>query len=105
MEAQISAFTSVDDPASIDLTIESRIDEPAGTAQIRLLNHNTAQFDLVGQYALGDTDTIDTIPGIGASNYVGARGEIELRIKHIVFVPFLAFTFESWLDWVEIAVE
>ena len=102
MEARISAVTTVGSPESLDLSIESRIDEPAGTAQIRLLNYNTQQFDLVGQYALSDTDTIDTILDIDATNYVSAQQEIELRIKHIVFVPFLAYTFESWLDEVRI---
>ena len=105
MEVIVSAETMVGAPSLIDLRFESRIDEPAGTAQVRLLNHNTQQFDFVGQYALGNTDTIDTIIDIDATNYVGGAGEIEMSIKHIVFVPFLAFTFESWLDWVEIAVE
>ena len=31
-------------------------------------------------------------------------GVMELSIKHRVFVPFLAFTFESWIDHVEFVV-
>jgi len=105
MEMQISAVTNVDNPSSLDLTIESRIDEPSGIAQVRLLNHNTQQYDLVGSHPLGSTDAIHTFEDIDATNYVSAQDEIELRIKHIVFVPFLAFTFESFIDWVEIVVE
>ena len=105
MEMLLSAQTTVDSPSLIDLRFETRIDEPAGTAQVRLLNHNTQQFDLVGQFALSNADTIDTIPDIDATNYVGGAGEIDLSIKHIVFVPFLAFTFESFIDQVEILVE
>jgi len=105
MEMQISAVTTVDNPASLDLTIESRIDEPAGTAQVRLLNHNTQQYVLVGSHPLGSTDAIRTFENVDASNYVDPNtGELDLRIKHIVFVPFLAFTFDSFIDWVEIAV-
>jgi len=36
---------------------------------------------------------------------VSESGDIELSIKHLVFVPFLAFTFESFVDQVEIVVE
>jgi len=105
MEMQISAVTSVDSPASLDLTIETRIDEPAGTAQVRLFNHNTQQYVVVGSHPLGATDSIRTFEDIDSGDYINPNtGEIELRIKHIVFVPFLAYTFESWIDWVEIQV-
>ncbi len=33
-----------------------------------------------------------------------SSGAIDLSIKHIVHVPFLAFTFESFIDQVEILV-
>jgi len=104
MEMQVSAVTTDDSASSLDLRFESRIDEPAGTAQVRLLNHNTGQYQFVGQFSVGNTDGVDTIANVDATNYVGANGEIELRLKHIVFVPFLAFTFESFIDWVEIQV-
>ena len=104
MEMRITANTSVPSPETLDLSIESRIDEPAGTAQVRLLNHATGEFDLVSQHAIGSTDATDTIPGIDADDYVNPQGDIELSMKHIVFVPFLAFTFESWIDWVEIGI-
>ena len=60
---------------------------------------------MVGSFAIGPTDSVSNIDGIDATDYVGPAGEIELRIKHLVFVPFFAFTFESWIDWVEITVQ
>jgi hypothetical protein len=105
MEAWISAETSIASPATINLTIESRIEHPTGFAQIRLLNHQTQRFELVRQYPLGPTDDVETIAGIDAADYVGPQGEIQLSIKQIVLVPFLAFTFESWIDWVDIEVQ
>ena len=104
MEARISAVATQLSPESLDLAIESRIDERSGIAQFSLLNHNTGRYDLMGQFGIGSADAIETIEDIGATDYVDGAGNIELSIKHIVFVPFLAFTFESWLDWVEIAV-
>lgn len=67
--------------------------------------YRNAQHDQGGSFALGNADAVNTIEGIDASNYVDGAGGIELSIKHLVFVPFFAFTFESWIDWVEIAVE
>lgn len=105
MEMTVSAQTDVPSPISLNLAIESRIDQPAGLAQIRLLNYATGQHDVVGQYPLGNADAIDTLPGIDATNYVSPQGEIEVSITHLVFVPYLAFTFESWIDNLVITVE
>jgi len=95
MTMVVNASTTVDSPATLDLTIESRIDEPAGTARVSLRNWNTGEFE-----------PVDTFP-VGATNYVNTSGggEIDLQLRHVVFVPFLAFTFESFVDHVEIAVE
>lgn len=82
-----------------------RIIEAAGLAQIRLLHHELAQFDLVGQYLLTNTDAIDTAPGIDSNNHANAQGDIQFSIKRNLFISFLAFAFESWIDWVEISVE
>jgi len=104
MEMRIDAATDVQNPAALDLAFEMRIDEPSGTAQVRLLNHGTSMFEQVGQFGIGTSDEVREIIGVAAGSYVSGQGEIELAIKHIVFVPFLAFTFESWVDLVEIAV-
>ena len=104
MEMQVSASTTAPNPVTLHLTIEARISEPSGTAQVRLFDYVAQQFDLVDQYAIGMTDAAEVTPDLPAGDYVSPQGEIELRIKHIVFVPFVAFTFESWIDLVEIAV-
>lgn len=105
MEMIVNAVTTVDTASTIDLTIESRIDEPAGLAQIKLFNWDTKQLESVGTYSLGNADNIDTINNISATNYIDGSGNIDLSIKHLVFVPFLAFTFESFIDHVEILVQ
>lgn len=105
MEIIVSAVTSVDAPIILDLKIESRIDEPSGLAQIRIRNWNTNQFESVGSYSIGNTDQVDLINSIDATNFIDGSGNIDLSIKHLVFVPFLAFTFELFIDQVEIVVE
>jgi len=104
MELIIGASTTVSSPSALDLTIEDRIDQPTGTAQVRLHNWTTGNFDLVGSYAIGPSDAVQTIENIDATIYVDVTGAIEVSIKHIVFKPFLAFTFESFIDQVVIDV-
>ncbi len=104
MEMRVTATTTINNPTNIDLTIEDRIDQPAGQAQIRLRNWNNGVFDLVGSYAINQSEQARPIEGIDATQYVNATGQIEVSIKHIVFVPFLAFTFESFIDEVRIDV-
>ena len=107
MEMTVSAASAVDSPVSLDLTIESRIDEPAGTETIRLRNWNTGEFDQISSHPVGMDEEARTFPGLDASNYINTSGagEIEARVQHVVFVPFLAFTFESFIDLVEFAVQ
>jgi len=105
MTMVVSAATTVDSPTTIDLTIESRIDEPSGTARVSLRNWSTGEFETVNSYAIGTTEESVQITGIDANDYVNGDGNIEVQVRHIVFVPFIAFTFESFIDQVQLAVE
>ncbi len=58
----------------IDITIEDRIDQPSGTAQVRLRNWNTGQFEIVGSYPLGMSDAAHTFLDIDAANFVRQLG-------------------------------
>jgi len=59
----------------------------------------------VGQYAIENSETTELVEDIDAAPYVSGTGQIDLSIKHIVFVPFLAFTFDSYIDHVQMTVE
>jgi len=104
MTADVTAVTSVGSPSAIDLTVESRIDQPSGTGQVWMYDWNAGAFDLIGTHPLGSTDAQQVFAGIPAGDYIDGGGTMVIRLKHIVFVPFLAFTFESWLDLVEAEV-
>jgi len=104
MEMLIEGNTSVTSPAFLDILIEQRIDEPSGIAQVRLRNWTSGVLEQVGTYAIGSSDATRTTSGVSAANYVDGSGDIDLSIRHIVFVPFFAFTFESFIDHVEISV-
>jgi hypothetical protein len=105
LDLVVHATTAASNPATIDLTIESRINQPSGTARVRLRNWNTNQFEQVSQYAIGNTEATQVISGINASNYVAGDGSIDVSIRHVVFVPIFAFQFDSFFDQVKIEVE
>jgi len=104
MELAVFATTTVPAPATIDVTIESRIDQPTGIATVFLRNWNSNDFEQVGQYSVGNTDATQVISGINATNYVNGNGDIDVKIKHVVFRPFLAFQFDSFFDLIQVDV-
>jgi len=104
LDLRVHAATTADSASSIDLTIESRINQPAGTARVLLLNHATGQYEQVGSYAVNDTEGTHVITGIPAADYVDAEGGIAVGIKHLVFVPIFAFQFDSFFDLIEVGV-
>jgi len=105
MEMVVAASTSVQSPSTLSIVIEERIDEPSGSSRIALRNWSTGEFEQIDSHSIGQTDNATTIPGVAAAPYVNGAGEIELRAKHTVFAPFLAFQFESFIDQVEITIE
>ena len=105
MEILIHALTDHPAPSTIDVLVEARIDEPSGLSRLLLRNWNTGAFDQVASDSIGMSDGIFSATGIAAGDYIGPNGEIDLMVRHNVFRPFLAFTFESFIDQVEIDVE
>jgi serine protease AprX len=105
MDLQVAADAGGPVAGTFDLAIESRLDQPAGTAQIRLLNHGTNQYDMVDSHALGNADATRVISNLAGPTYVGADGSISLRIRHLVFVPIFAFRFDSFFDLIEFTID
>jgi len=105
MEVHLDLHTDVANPALLDLLFETRINDTAGTAQVRLWNWSTSRFVQVGAFALGSTDQVRQVLDVPAGAYVNAQGEMRLAIKHLVFVPQFAYFFQSFLDEVRVTVE
>ncbi len=105
LEMTVLATTDRPSPTTLDLAVESRINQTTGTARLRLRNWNTTQLETISQYAIGSTEAIHTVTGLDATKYVRSDGAIELQVRHIVVVPVFAFTFESYFDWMELTAE
>lgn len=106
MEIIIGAHTQVTAPTMLDLTIESRINHPQGTATIGLHNWTSDTFDDIGTHDLGFDETIATFDGIDATDYVrDSDSRIELSLRHVVAVIFTAAGFDSFIDQTRVGVE
>ena len=101
----MSWFDKQVDAQQIDLLVESRISEPVGVGQVSLYNWFEEKFQPVLGYVITFEDTVATIENLPAAPFINGQDEILVSIKNIVFVPFLAFQFDSALDQVAIIVE
>ena len=104
MEVVVSAVTANGSPTNVNVSVEGLLDEPGGIARIALRNWNTGQFETVGSFAIGQSDTDAQFNGLDASKYVDGSGAIDVSIKTIVHVPFFAFTFDTGIDQVGVSV-
>jgi hypothetical protein len=101
----VHANTDITSPASLSLTVESRIGHPTGQMVIRLRRWSTAEFATVGSFTAGEAEVVRAVAGIDAAPFVNAAGDIDVSILHRVFVPMFAFRFDAWIDHVVIEVE
>lgn len=97
--------TGADNPSSMTLTIESAVNQPAGTATLRLKNFQSGQMETVETYGVDFGDDVHVVNGVGTANRIDGNGRIELEIKHVVVAGFSASGFRSSFDQVKIAVE
>jgi len=104
-EFLVDALAPLGDHASLHLAIESRLNQPSGTARIRMFDHGDSAFVTVAQYALNNTDALFTIADLDPSRYVAADGSIRAELRHVVFVPIFAFRFDSFFDVIRFAVD
>jgi hypothetical protein len=67
LDVVVDAITSVASPATIDITVEASRGVAGGTANFRLKNWSTNNWDQVDSYSLGTTEIARTKTGVTAS--------------------------------------
>jgi len=105
LELTITSVTDVVTATELAIEIESSIDEPIGFATVLLRNWATDEFEPIGQYQIGSNQETVQLDGISVNDRVNENGEIQLLIKHVVFAPLLAFTFDSSFDKIAVIAE
>lgn len=105
-ELLLTFETTTDGPEIMGATVESRINNPVGVGQIRLKNYNDGgRFDLVGEFPLGRTESVESVEGIAAADYVNAEGQVEMKLKNVVVATFSLDGFVTRFDQVVVEVE
>jgi len=105
MDLRVGAVTEAEDPQSLDLTVEGRLNQSGGVSKLRLRNWATNAFQQVHQYSIGATEIVETIENVPALNRVRASdGRIELSIRQSAVATFSITGFISSTDQVVIGV-
>ena len=93
-------FDAPSSPGEIDIIIESRLNNPGGSATVQLRNAQNA-LEIVGQYDIGTAEVTETIADVPAATYIN-NGAIEMQVKHVVIATFSLSGFQSSFDLVTI---
>ena len=105
MLMRVGATTAVQNPTSMDITLEAHITDVEAIVTLFLRNFDTGLFELVGQFTNGlGVDTTNRVNVPDASRFVRPNGRIVLRVKKIVILPFTLNGFHSLEDLLEIVV-
>jgi hypothetical protein len=101
----LGAVTDVENPRTIDIRVEVRLNLPEGKGKIALRSWTTGEFD---EHAVYDTKTDDEgywFLAIPAADYVRDDGRIEARLKTLIVEPIAEATFFSRFDNVQVRVK
>lgn len=105
VDLRVTAQSFVSNPQSLNVTVKSGVNIPAIMEQVRLFNFDTGQFDVIGRYRSGPANQLHTLQDVVAPPYIGPDGMMELSIRTGVQPAFAQRSLETFVDWIEIAVE
>jgi hypothetical protein len=106
LDVVFGAVTTAEDHQTIDLIVESRIDNPSGAATLRLRNWSTNQFETVAAYGIGTTEDVFAVDGASSADRVRpSDGRLELSARHVVIATFSVLGFDSFFDHVRMEVD
>ena len=106
LDLRIEAVTDIDIPESMNITVESKLNNPNGNVRLRLRDWDTGSLATVHQYESGTTDETENVSiNDNASRFVReSDGRIELSIKPVVVATFSLSGFIASYDYVVISV-
>lgn len=103
MEIAIGAAHDGPFPDVLDISVESRLDNPGGIAALRLRNFSSGALDTIDSFQLGMSETYQPFLDVDAVDRVRpADGRIELNLRYIVPATFTAGGFRTFIDLAEI---
>lgn len=86
-----------------EVKVQSRINQPNGTARVRLRNWSTNQMQQIGQHPIGMNWVLFDQEGLSGATFIrAADGRLELSLKHVVVATFSALGFDSFFDEIDV---
>lgn len=105
VQMRVDALSAVQNPTSLKLSFECRINNTNGKSILRLRNWNTNQIEQVASYTINFTESTFTVDDLDASQYIRASdGKIELHPKQTVIAVFTALGFDTRIDYIGLEV-
>lgn len=99
MELRAGFMNTEQNVSRVDITIETRISEPAGFGRARLRNWLNNQVETIGEYGTINSDRTVEFVNLDGSKYIRAGdGRIELTVRQWVIATFSALGFDSRFD-------
>lgn len=102
-EVQVSGIVS-GSPASLDVVAEGHISVPNGVTTVRLRNFDTNEWDDIGSFPIGTTETVGTVNVPNPAPYIrNSDRRIRVRLKTVVIAPLTADGFQQFWDQIVVA--
>ena len=102
----IGLETTVDNASTLQVSIESQLNNPSGTMAVRLRNWQTNGLETIGTAGLSTVDSTVVFDNIDADDHVrSGDGRIEVELKDVVVATFSLSGFIASIDHVEVMVE
>ena len=94
--------TTVTSPSNMVITVESRLNNPGGTARMRMLRWFDGQFVEEDMWAIGTTDVVHNTNVSNPGVYINASDRLRMQLQYTVVATFSAVGFDVIIDQTEI---
>lgn len=105
-EILIGAHTDALEAEYLELSIDSLVNHPTGTAKVFIRNFQTGSLELIDTYQTTSVMDTHTIHDLDATDHIRqSDGRIELAIRDVVIATFTAQGFDTYFDHLGIGLE
>lgn len=103
-EIETQHLTTIGSPLSVDVRVESRLNQSGGTQRVWLKNYSTGgNFELLRTYAIGSTEHVEAFT-VGPEFVNSADDRVWTRVRTSVLVTFTAQGFQKHIDQILVDV-
>lgn len=102
MNMEIAFQTDASNPQSMEVTVESRIDESGGMTTLLARNWDQGRWEEIGRVEAGTSESSGSVRSNAAQRYIRPDGTMKIRVKQVV--DGRDSSFRSWIDHVGVTL-